>query len=125
MSTLQVSTAQITTLSDGSNSTSSTNAILGSAKAWVNFDGTTSPGTIRASFNVSSVTKNATGDYTVNFTNVLVDANYSFAIGDDYPGYGHSLCVAASKTASSFRFGTIGQTGTNYDSVQASASIFR
>jgi hypothetical protein len=76
MSTLQVSTAQITTLSDGSNSTSSTNAILGSAKAWVNFNGTTSPGTIRASFNVSSVTKNGTGDYTVNFTNALVDANY-------------------------------------------------
>jgi hypothetical protein len=79
MSTLQVSTAQITTLSDGSNSTSSTNAILGSAKAWVNFNGTTSPGTIRASFNVSSVTKNATGDYTVNFTNALADANYAIA----------------------------------------------
>lgn len=46
-------------------------------KAWVNFDGTTSPGTIRSSYNVSSVTKNGTGIYTVNFTNALADANYS------------------------------------------------
>ena len=48
-------------------------------RAWVNFNGTTSPGTIRASFNVGSVTKNGTGDYTVNFTNALPDANYSIS----------------------------------------------
>jgi hypothetical protein len=66
------------TLSDGTNSTSATNCIRGSAKAWVNFDGTTaSPSTIRSSFNVTSVTKNGTGDYTVNFTNAFSDANYS------------------------------------------------
>lgn len=47
-------------------------------RAWVNFDGST--GTILASFNVSSVTKNNTGDYTINFTNAMPDANYS-AIG--------------------------------------------
>jgi len=48
------------------------------AKAWVNFNGTLT-GTItpRASYNVSSVTKNATGDYTVNFTTPMVDANYA------------------------------------------------
>lgn len=45
-------------------------------RAWVNFDGTTSPGTIRASYNVSSVTRNGTGQYTVNFTNAMVDTNY-------------------------------------------------
>jgi hypothetical protein len=43
----------------------------------VNFDGTTaSPSTIRASGNVSSVTKNGTGDYTINFSTALADANY-------------------------------------------------
>jgi len=46
-------------------------------RAWVNFNGTTSPGTIRASFNVTSVTKNATGDYTVNFTTAMPDTNYA------------------------------------------------
>jgi hypothetical protein len=50
---------------------------VGSLRAWVNFDGTTSPGTIRGSGNVSSVTRNGTGDYTVNFTTAMPDANYS------------------------------------------------
>ena len=51
------------------------------AKAWVNFNGTlATPITPRASFNVSSVTKNGTGDYTVNFTTALADANYSSVI---------------------------------------------
>lgn len=45
-------------------------------RAWVNFNGT---GTIaiRASGNVTSITDNGTGDYTVNFTTALSDANYS------------------------------------------------
>lgn len=50
------------------------------AKAWVNFNGTTSPGTIRSSYNVSSVTKNGTGDYTVNFATAMADANYSVSL---------------------------------------------
>lgn len=50
-------------------------------RAWVSFDGTTSsPNTIRGSGNVSSVTKNGTGDYTVNFATAMVDTNYSFMV---------------------------------------------
>ena len=45
-------------------------------KAWVNFNGTGAVA-IRASFNVSSITDNGTGNYTVNFTNALPDANYA------------------------------------------------
>lgn len=46
-------------------------------KAWVNFDGTDSdPITPNASFNVTNVTKTATGDYTVNFTNAFSNTNY-------------------------------------------------
>jgi hypothetical protein len=46
------------------------------AKAWVNFngDGTVA---IRESGNVSSITDNGTGDYTVNLTTALPDANLS------------------------------------------------
>ena len=68
-------------LQDGAgNSTSMDNAIYGSAKAWVNFNGTVAtPSTIRASYNVSSITKNGTGDYTVNFTNAFADSNYVMA----------------------------------------------
>ena len=48
------------------------------AKAWVNFDGT---GTIaiRESYNVSSLTDHATGDYTVTFSTAMTDANYVMA----------------------------------------------
>jgi hypothetical protein len=43
-------------------------------RAWVRFTGSTA--VIGASFNVTSVTRNGTGDYTVNFTNAMPDANY-------------------------------------------------
>lgn len=45
------------------------------AKAWVIFDGTTTPPTIKSSFNVSSVTRSATGQYVVTLTNAITDAN--------------------------------------------------
>lgn len=48
----------------------------GLAKAWVNFNGTSTVA-IRASFNVSSITDNGTGSYTVNLTTAMVDANGS------------------------------------------------
>ena len=48
-------------------------------RAWVNFNGTGTVA-IRASGNVSSITDNGTGDYTVNFTNAMPDANYA-AVG--------------------------------------------
>ena len=49
-------------------------------RAWVNFNGTGTVA-IRASGNVSSITDNGTGDYTVNFTTAMVDANYAFTVG--------------------------------------------
>jgi hypothetical protein len=72
-------TLTISTLSDGTNSTSATNCIQGSAKAWVRFNGgaTNTAGTILASYNVSSITVNGNGDFTINFTNAFADANYS------------------------------------------------
>jgi hypothetical protein len=45
-------------------------------RAWVNFNGTGTVA-IRAAFNVTSVADNGTGDYTVNFTNAMPDANYA------------------------------------------------
>ena len=45
-------------------------------RAWVNFNGTGTVA-IRASGNVSSITDNGTGNYTVNFTTAMVDVNYS------------------------------------------------
>tara|TARA_R110000782_G_scaffold184080_1_gene274304 strand:+ start:367 stop:750 length:384 start_codon:yes stop_codon:yes gene_type:complete len=52
------------------------------AKAWVNFNGTVAgsvSGTvaINSAYNVSSITDNATGDYTITFTTAMANANYS------------------------------------------------
>jgi hypothetical protein len=69
-------TLTISTLSDGTNSTSATNCIQGSAKAWINYKGTATVA-IRGSYNVSSVTVNGSGDYTINFTNAMANANYA------------------------------------------------
>jgi len=55
-------------------------AVSGVAAAWVNFNGT---GTIAArdSNNVSSLTDGGTGDYTINFSNSMANANYAFPVG--------------------------------------------
>lgn len=53
-----------------------TNQDVQLCKAWVNFNGTGTVA-IRASYNVSSITDNGVGNYTVNFTVAMSDANYS------------------------------------------------
>jgi len=63
-------------ITDGTYTTSSTTVIQGSARAWVKFNGNGSISGV-TSFNVSSVVRNSTGNYTVNFTNAFSDANYS------------------------------------------------
>ena len=74
-----MSTAKFNTLQNaaGSISVPVDTVVNGSAKAWVNFNGTGTVA-IRAAFNVSSITDNGTGDYTVNFTTAMVDANYGY-----------------------------------------------
>jgi hypothetical protein len=92
-----MSTLVAQTISNGTVSTSSANVIRGSAKAWVNFNGTGTVA-IRASYNVSSITDNGTGDYTVNFTNALPDANYSLAgMGQTLAGSGTSANIISIK----------------------------
>ena len=49
-----------------------------SCSAWINFNGTGTVA-IRDSFNVSSITDHATGDYTLNFTNSMPNSNYAVA----------------------------------------------
>jgi hypothetical protein len=55
---------------------------INTAKAWVNFNGTT--GTIRSSYNVSSVTYNGIGEYTVNFATPMANANYTVIGGGQH-----------------------------------------
>ena len=58
-------------------------------KAWVNFNGTSTVA-IRDSYNVSSITDNGTGKYTVNLATAMPDANYStclYGCGTSTGGY--------------------------------------
>ena len=93
-------------------------------RAWVNFNGTTSPGTIRASFNVTSVTKNGTGDYTVNFTNALPDANYVFLVTSEYGASNNFVVTAPTTTAARLTTYTT-TTGANADKAWIGVGIFR
>lgn len=60
----------------------------GTARAWVNFDGTAVV-SIRAAYNVDSITDNGTGDYTLNFESPLPDNSYCIqAFGAYSTSYG-------------------------------------
>lgn len=70
-----MSTVKTETLSTPSNATVPVDTVVnGTAKAWVNFNGTGTVA-IRRAFNVASITDNGTGDYSINFTTALPDAN--------------------------------------------------
>ena len=72
-------------------------------RAWVNFNGTGTV-TIRAGGNVSSITDNGVGDYTINFTVAMPSVNYAFShqIDDNPGGFGltsGTIWVVPSTTA--------------------------
>jgi hypothetical protein len=96
-------------------------------RAWVNFNGT---GTvqIRASGNVSSITDNGTGDYTVNFTTAMQDENYSVVSGTNAMGGTYQpgdTVVAGPMNASSCKvWGYYNQFGAR-DVPYATCAVFR
>jgi hypothetical protein len=102
-------------------STASGSAPSYSLRGWVNFNGTGTVA-IRASQNVSSITDNGVGDYTVNFTTALPDVNYgvigminstqiAFASGDVCVATSSASAAPATKTTSAVRVITGGDSG--------------
>lgn len=90
----------------------------GVAKAWVNFVG--SSGTINASYNVSSVTRNTTGDYTVAFTTAMADANYCVMgsaqeQGGSVDGSWNSVKISTTPSTTSFTVRTWSSNNTVVD----------
>ena len=98
-------------------------------RAWVNFSGTTSPGTIAGSANVTSVTKNGTGFYTINFTSAMPDANYScVATGSNAGADGRSASIDNNNgalTTSAASVSTANGTGTRTDPSIICVAVFR
>jgi hypothetical protein len=99
-------------------------------RAWVNFNGTGTVA-IRASGNVSSITDNGTGNYTINFTTAMQDINYSLAGTSGVDGAAESLGkITPAQNVSAFATGSIriictGNTTTLYDANPVSVQIFR
>jgi hypothetical protein len=98
-------------------------------RVWVNFDGTPTTPIIRGSGNVASITKNGTGDYTINFTNALPDANYApICVGDWVLGSAQNAVPSVNVhtvSASSLRIMTMDNTGTRLNFEFVSVAIFR
>jgi hypothetical protein len=123
-----MSTAKFDTLStlDGSRTIPVSTVAQGTARAWVNFNGTGTVA-IRAAFNVSSITDNGTGQYTVNFTTAMPDANYAahgFSITQPSGNawVAGSAATANTTTQASFVFVS---NGAAFDPSAACATIFR
>lgn len=128
MSTLRVN--NITDASGGSSSLS----VPGAAKAWVNFDGTGTVA-IRAQLNVSSITDNGVGDYTVNFATAMADANYSIVGSHQWDqagtssGSGVFINIArysgALSSGSVRVLGNVGNSSALYDGTTVTVAIHR
>ena len=108
---------------------------MGLCKAWVNFNGIGTVA-IRASFNVSSITDNTTGDYNVNLTTAMPDANYvtvgDASFVDTNQSNGLFACnrvatngAEAAPSTTSVRVNSTTHTGSDRDSKYIFVAIFR
>ena len=124
MSTIKVDTIKNTS-----------NVEVFTAKAWVNFNGTGTVA-IRASGNVSSITDNGTGDYTVNFATAMADANYQVSMSSvsylfnnastfAYIRAGSSATTANQKTTTQLNVMYASYASTYYDCAEMNVAIFR
>lgn len=101
------------------------NGVTTNALAWVNFNGTGTVA-IRSAYNVSSITDNGTGDYTVNFTNALSDANYAVNMsGGSISGANVFGLGSSAPTTSAIRIISFGYNGASLtDATYAYVSVF-
>jgi hypothetical protein len=131
MSTLKLGTIAT---QDGTESTDVTNVVNGSAKAWVNFNGIGTVA-IRRGFNVSSITDNGTGNYTVNFTTAMTDANYTVVLqstGFSLANIGGNIVIAGAyttganlKSTTQLQLQTFANTTAVYDYAEINVAVFR
>lgn len=105
------------------------NGVTTNALAWVNFNGTGTVA-IRSSYNVSSITDNGTGDYTVNFATALSDANYA-PVGifqwDQSSGSAPSIWLQLARyaqTSSAVRVLASNSAGTTFDGTTVAVAVF-
>jgi hypothetical protein len=99
-----------------------------SVRAWVNFNGTGTVA-IRAAYNVTSITDNSTGNYTLNFTTALPDANYAITGSGGAGAASNQLSFigpfSANPTPSAVRLVSLSDAGISQDTIFCSVAVFR
>jgi len=96
-------------------------------RAWVNFNGTGTVA-IRGSGNISSITDNGAGAYTLNFTTAMADANYSIVGNCFFPSGQFAFVTnnqAAGFTTTTARIDLITHSGGTDDATFITVAIFR
>tara|TARA_R100001129_G_scaffold175071_1_gene147883 strand:- start:594 stop:983 length:390 start_codon:yes stop_codon:yes gene_type:complete len=95
-------------------------------KSWVQFDGRSTP-SIADSFNVSSITDNGTGDYDVNFSTNMSNANYSVVTGANYldsDSAGRVFAVVRTMATTDYQVKIFGDGGGSLDSQRVFGAVF-
>ena len=126
MSTLAVATIKNTGSGSPVFKDSSNNETGQLAKSWVNFDSVGSI-SIRDSFNVSSVTESATGDYQVNFSNNMSNANYCITTAGNYrdnDAAGRVFVIPRTQSTSTYQLEIYGDGGGQLNSERIFAAVF-
>jgi hypothetical protein len=133
MSTLVTATVKSNSSSPPAFQNSSGTQIGTLCRAWVSFNGTGTVA-INAQFNVSSITDRGAGQYAINFTTALVDANYVLSGSAMYPTanschvitFGdYNGAVGTIPTASSCNMNTIYNLSSPQDCTYVTCAIFR
>jgi hypothetical protein len=95
-------------------------------KSWVQFDGRNTP-SIADSFNVSSISDNGTGNYDVNFSTNMSNANYSVVTGGNYldsDSAGRVFAIVRTMDTTKYRVKIFGDGGGSYDSERVFGAVF-
>ena len=110
------------TIVAGAGNITTTNVQEGLCKMWINFDGT---GTIatKDSLNVTSITDDSTGNYTITIDNNMADTNYAAQAGGDQSGGATSTCITAGVLAVGSHSIACRQNGTSIDIAIVNSSL--
>jgi uncharacterized protein (AIM24 family) len=123
---ITVSTAQVVSIPGNLsfNSGYGSSAVAYGCRAWVNFNGTGTVA-IRASGNVSSITDNGTGDYTVNFTTAMPDVNYSAVASGGDASTDARIAITTSLATGSYKITTRTVGNALFDTLTVQSAVFR
>ena len=121
-------TLTISTLNDSSGVLATQNGMTGIAKAWVNYQGGNgnTSGTINSSFNVSSITANSTGNWTVNITTAMPNATYvvQTSVNNSSSAGQNAIAYYGAKTTSTINvYCVIGSNGAALTAVDVSVAV--